>query len=117
MLMIRGKGRTVEQCLPMNLMLRMSGARRQRPKRASGTRSHAAAILSIPDPTLFRGTLAVATTHHLIMKRSRVEEDDVEHPAKVRRVSNPDRLSKLSDELLVRILSFLPVSSLLISQR
>jgi hypothetical protein len=46
-----------------------------------------------------------------------VEEDDVEHPAKVRRVSNPDRLSKLSDELLVRILSFLPVSSLLISQR
>ena len=100
----------------MYLMLRMSGARRQRPKRASGTRSHAA-TLSIPDPTLFRGTLTVATIHHLVMKRSRAEEDDVEHPAKVRRVSNPDRLSKLSDELLVRILSFLPVSSLLTSQR
>ncbi|KAF3050826.1 hypothetical protein E8E11_006730 [Didymella keratinophila] len=51
------------------------------------------------------------------MKRSREEEDNVEHPAKVRRVSNPDKLSRLSDELLVRILSFLPVSSLLTSQR
>lgn len=51
------------------------------------------------------------------MKRSREEEIDVEHPAKVRRVVKADRLSQLSDELLVRILSFLPVSSLLTSQR
>lgn len=51
------------------------------------------------------------------MKRSHVDEDEFEHPAKVRRVVKVDRLSKLSDELLVRILSFLPVSSLLTSQR
>ncbi|KAF3002906.1 hypothetical protein E8E13_002271 [Curvularia kusanoi] len=51
------------------------------------------------------------------MKRSREEEHESEHPAKVRRVAKIDRLSRLSDELLVRILSFLPVPSLLISQR
>lgn len=51
------------------------------------------------------------------MKRSREVDDEVEPPAKVRRVARVDRLSKLSDELLVRILSFLPVSSLLTSQR
>ncbi|KAF1364095.1 hypothetical protein EJ07DRAFT_100430 [Lizonia empirigonia] len=51
------------------------------------------------------------------MKRSRQVDDEVEHAAKVRRVAKVDRLSKLSDELLVRILSFLPVSSLLTSQR
>jgi hypothetical protein len=51
------------------------------------------------------------------MKRSREADNEVEHPAKVRRVVKVDRLSELSDELLVRILSFLPVSSLLISQR
>ena len=51
------------------------------------------------------------------MKRSRAVDDEVESPAKVRRVARVDRLSKLSDELLVRILSFLPVSSLLTSQR
>jgi hypothetical protein len=62
-------------------------------------------------------SLEVATTHHSVMKRSREEEDGPEHPAKVRRVSNSDRLSRLSDELLVRILSFLPVSSLVTSQR
>ncbi|KAF2129108.1 hypothetical protein P153DRAFT_292180 [Dothidotthia symphoricarpi CBS 119687] len=51
------------------------------------------------------------------MKRSREEGDDGEHASKVRRVSRVDRLSKLSDELLVRILSFIPVASLLICQR
>ncbi len=51
------------------------------------------------------------------MKRSREVENEAEHPAKVRRVANVDRLSKLSDELLIRILSFLSVSSLLTSQR
>ncbi|KAH6642432.1 F-box domain-containing protein [Boeremia exigua] len=51
------------------------------------------------------------------MKRSREEENGAERPAKVRRVSNIDRLSRLSDELLIRILMFLPVSSLLTSQR
>ena len=51
------------------------------------------------------------------MKRSRMVEDEAENPAKVRRIANVDRLSKLSDELLIRILSFLPVSSLVISQR
>ena len=51
------------------------------------------------------------------MKRSREEDDDDQHPAKARRVAKGDRLSMLSDELLIRILSFLPVSSLLTSQR
>lgn len=51
------------------------------------------------------------------MKRSREVDDGAEHPAKVRRIANIDRLSKLSDELLIRILSFLPVSGLLTSQR
>ena len=51
------------------------------------------------------------------MKRSHEADDEVEHPTKVRRLVKVDRLSKLSDELLVRILSFLPVSSLLTSQR
>ncbi|KAF1917990.1 F-box domain-containing protein [Ampelomyces quisqualis] len=50
------------------------------------------------------------------MKRAR-EDCDGEHPAKVRRVIKLDRLSKLSDELLVRILSFVPVNSLLVCQR
>lgn len=58
------------------------------------------------------GSTKVAT-----MKRSREEESHDEHPAKVRRLSRPDRLSRLSDELLVRILSFVPVPSLLVCQR
>lgn len=57
-----------------------------------------------------------AKTRQSVMKRLREVEDDFEHPAKVRRIANIDRLSKLSDELLIRILSFLPVSSLLTSQ-
>jgi hypothetical protein len=53
------------------------------------------------------------------MKRAREDCDgcDEEHPAKVRRVIKIDTLSKLSDELLVRILSFVPVDSLLVCQR
>ncbi|KAF2826453.1 hypothetical protein CC86DRAFT_417596 [Ophiobolus disseminans] len=51
------------------------------------------------------------------MKRAR-EDCDGEHPtAKVRRVVKSDSLSKLSDELLVRILSLVPVTSLLVCQR
>lgn len=51
------------------------------------------------------------------MKRVRESDDDIENPSKVRRVSRNDILSRLSDELLVRILSFIPVSSLLVCQR
>jgi hypothetical protein len=51
------------------------------------------------------------------MKRAYEGDDDGEHPAKVQRLLNPDKLSKLSEELLVRILSFLPVPSLLVCQR
>jgi len=51
------------------------------------------------------------------MKRTREGDDHENHPAKVRRVSRVDTLSKLSDELLVRILSFIPVPSLLVCQR
>jgi hypothetical protein len=51
------------------------------------------------------------------MKRAREDENDGENPAKICRVTRIDTLSKLSDELLVRILSFVPVSSLLLCQR
>ncbi|KAH8716930.1 hypothetical protein GQ44DRAFT_742208 [Phaeosphaeriaceae sp. PMI808] len=51
------------------------------------------------------------------MKRVRDEDCDGVRPTKVRRVINFDRLSKLSDELLVRILSFIPVATLLVCQR
>ncbi|KAF1979223.1 hypothetical protein BU23DRAFT_642493 [Bimuria novae-zelandiae CBS 107.79] len=51
------------------------------------------------------------------MKRVREEEDHSDQPAKVRRIQACDRLSKLSDELLIRILSFVPVPSLLLCQR
>ncbi|KAH7412166.1 F-box domain-containing protein [Phaeosphaeria sp. MPI-PUGE-AT-0046c] len=50
------------------------------------------------------------------MKRAH-EDCDGERPTKVRRVVKVDRLSKLSDELLVRILSFVPTESLLLCQR
>ncbi|KAG9195788.1 hypothetical protein G6011_00909 [Alternaria panax] len=51
------------------------------------------------------------------MKRAHEGDDDGEHPAKVQRLSHPDRLSGLSEELLVRVLSFVPVPSLLVCQR
>jgi len=51
------------------------------------------------------------------MKRAREDYDGERPAAKVRRVGKLDRLSKLSDELLVRILSFVPVTSLLVCQR
>jgi hypothetical protein len=52
------------------------------------------------------------------MKRAREDCDgEEEHPTKVRRLANSDRLSSLSDEILVRILAFVPVASLLVCQR
>jgi len=51
------------------------------------------------------------------MKRAYDGDDDGEHPAKVQRLIHPDKLSRLSEELLVRILSFVPVPSLLVCQR
>jgi hypothetical protein len=59
-----------------------------------------------------------ATTRHIHrkMKRTREDADYSEQPAKVRRVPAIDRLSKLSDELLVRILSFVPIPTLLVCQ-
>jgi hypothetical protein len=51
------------------------------------------------------------------MKRAR-EDCDGEYPApKLRRVAKVDRLSRLSDELLLRVLYFVPVDSLLLCQR
>ena len=57
------------------------------------------------------------TTTFLNMKRALEEEGDGERPTKVQRFSKPDIISKLSEELLVRILSFVPVPSLLRCQR
>ncbi|CAA9963620.1 hypothetical protein CFE70_007738 [Pyrenophora teres f. teres 0-1] len=51
------------------------------------------------------------------MKRAHEDDDGGERPAKAQRLSKPDRISRLSEELLVRILSFVPVSSLLRCQR
>ncbi|SMR48062.1 unnamed protein product [Zymoseptoria tritici ST99CH_3D1] len=52
-------------------------------------------------------------------KRSRYDEDDVAIAQSGKRFksSSPDRLSRLSDELLVKVLSFLSVSQLLVCQR
>ena len=52
-----------------------------------------------------------------IMKRAREGNDESERPRKVIRVPAVDRLSRLSDELLVRILSFSSVPTLLTCQR
>lgn len=51
------------------------------------------------------------------MKRAHDGDDDNEPPTKVQRLLHPDRLSRLSEELLVRVLSFIPVPSLLVCQR
>jgi hypothetical protein len=51
------------------------------------------------------------------MKRTREEEDVGDRPTKILRGPAEDRLSKLSDELFVRILSFGSVSTLLVCQR
>lgn len=53
-------------------------------------------------------------------KRQRLDEDAVaEEQRSVKRTkqSSPDRLSSLSDELLLKILSFLPISQLVVCQR
>ncbi|KAF2792148.1 hypothetical protein K505DRAFT_308160 [Melanomma pulvis-pyrius CBS 109.77] len=51
------------------------------------------------------------------MKRARDKDDLGEQPSKIRRIPVEDRLSKLSDELIVRILSFGSVRTLLLCQR
>ncbi|KAF2640771.1 hypothetical protein P280DRAFT_451735 [Massarina eburnea CBS 473.64] len=50
------------------------------------------------------------------MKRTRDDAAFSEQPAKVRRVPTTDRLSRMSDELLVRILGFVPTPTLLVCQ-
>jgi hypothetical protein len=52
-------------------------------------------------------------------KRSREDDDDagIAQSGKRYKPSSPDRLSSLSDELLVKVLSFLSVSQLLVCQR
>jgi hypothetical protein len=56
------------------------------------------------------------TRSHLGMKRAREYDGYEEHPKKVRRVRSKDRLTGLSEELLVRILSYTPVHTLLVCQ-
>lgn len=51
------------------------------------------------------------------MKRAHDGDADEERLVKAPRLLHPDRLSKLSEELLVRVLSFVPVPSLLVCQR
>ena len=51
-------------------------------------------------------------------KRARTEDGiDRERPTKHLRASSLDRLSRLSDELILRVLSYLPVSQLVVCQR
>lgn len=51
-------------------------------------------------------------------KRVRPEDDgDEQLPMKRIRPSSLDRLSKLSDELILRVLSYLPVAQLVVCQR
>jgi hypothetical protein len=55
----------------------------------------------------------------MVGKRARDDEDNdgALPPAKREKSSYPDRLSRLSDELILRVLSFLPVSQLVTCQR
>ena len=54
----------------------------------------------------------------IMSKRVRQQDGlDDDRAAKRVRPSSPDRLSKLSDELILRVLSFLPVSQLAVCQR
>lgn len=50
------------------------------------------------------------------MKRSRADATDSEHTYKRRKTSGSTPLFDLSEELLVRILSFVPVPTLLVCQ-
>ena len=78
-----------------------------------------------PAPITIRATTVLTLCHSPLfriipftnMKRAYEDCDGERRPTKVRRVLNVDRLSELSDELLVRILSFVPVESLLVCQR
>lgn len=89
-------------------------------ERASKTRHHVldtdhVATITIRH-TVNLGQLQLARLL-FVMKRALEEVDNGEHPSKSRRLSKPDRLSRLSDELLVRVLSFVPIASLLVCQR
>ena len=54
----------------------------------------------------------------MMSKRLREEDSLNDAPAEKRaRPSSVDRLSKLSDELILRVLSYLPVSNLVVCQR
>ena len=53
----------------------------------------------------------------MMVKRYRHEDSDSQPVRKRLRPDVPDRLSYLSDEVLLRTLSFLPVSDLLLCQR
>ena len=52
-----------------------------------------------------------------MLKRSRGNQEVDDHPVKRLRTCDPDRLSHLSDELLLRTLSYLSVSDLALCQR
>lgn len=56
---------------------------------------------------------------NIMGKRVRLEDDDDDEQRLVKRArpSSLDRLSKLSDELILRVLSYLPVSQLVVCQR
>jgi len=69
-----------------------------------------------PLTTLSWGKNELSTIPHLDMKRTREYDDCDEQTKKVRRVLSKNRLTELSEELLVRILSFTPVRTLLVCQ-
>jgi hypothetical protein len=83
------------------------------------THRHSAITIRLGTVPTSRGAFAADTTSHYLgsMKRAHEGDDDGEHPDKVQRLLHPDKISRLSEELLVRILSFVPVPSLLVCQR
>jgi hypothetical protein len=92
-----------------------------RQKHAIASRGHVKLgklALSIKSTTVLRlSHLPRTIPLSCMMKRVREDYVGEPRPAKVRRVIKFDRLSKLSDELLVRILSCVPVDTLLVCQR
>ena len=55
--------------------------------------------------------------HEVMPKRSRADSEEVTSVPKRLRLKCPDRLSVLSDELLLRTLSFLPIPDLVLCER
>lgn len=53
----------------------------------------------------------------MVKRRADNDDEQVLPPAKRGRNSSPDQLSRLSDELLLRILSYVPVTTLNVCQR